>query len=95
MKSPLSQSVAIAAALLSGVAYGGELKASSEKGKDVQYNVSFLPENTGTASRGNSINDRGWVAGYSNLSGNTTRHATLWRDGLLFDLETLGGLNSN
>lgn len=50
----------------------------------------------GTSSRGNSINDRGWVAGFSNLPGNQTRHATLWRrDGAVVDLRTLGGPNSS
>ena len=90
VRKSISRSVVIAAALLSGVVYRGKLKA-----EDIQYNVSFLPSNGGTISRGDSINDLGWVAGYSNLAGNTTRHATLWRDGLKFDLGTLGGLNSS
>ena len=29
----------------------------------------------GTSSAGNSINDQSWVAGYSRLTGNQTRHA--------------------
>ena len=95
MKTSATKSAAIAAALLAAVAYGGELKAQGEKGANIQYKVSNLPSNGGTISRGNSINDLGWVAGYSNLAGNTTRHATLWRDGLKFDLKTLGGLNSS
>jgi len=45
-------------------------------------------------NRGNSINNRSWVAGYSNLAGNQSRHAALWRDGALTDLGTLGGPNS-
>jgi probable HAF family extracellular repeat protein len=94
VKAFIYRSVAITAALLSGVADGGELKASG-KGTNTQYQVSNLPSNGGTISRGNSINDLGWVAGYSNLAGNTTRHATLWRDGLKFDLGTLGGPNSS
>ena len=44
----------------------------------------------GTSSAGFSINNRGWVAGRSNLQGDQIRHATLWRDGVLTDLGTLG-----
>ncbi|MGH2353357.1 MAG: hypothetical protein ACRDJN_17270, partial [Chloroflexota bacterium] len=48
----------------------------------------------GTASEGSSINNDGWMAGYSNEPGDATRHATLWRDGMTIDLGTLGGPNS-
>ena len=43
-----------------------------------QYNVSNLDALGGTNSRGDSINNRGWVAGFSNLPGDQSRHATLW-----------------
>lgn len=49
----------------------------------------------GTASRGTAISNRGWVAGFSNLAGNQSRHATLWRRGDFIDLGTLGGPNSS
>lgn len=58
------------------------------------YNISDLPSLGGTNSRANSINNRSWLAGYSNLAGNQSRHAALWRDGTLTDLGTLGGPNS-
>jgi probable HAF family extracellular repeat protein len=60
-----------------------------------QYNVSNLASLGGTSSGGNSINDGTWVAGYSRLPDNQSRHATLWRNGSLFDLGTLGGPNSS
>jgi probable HAF family extracellular repeat protein len=60
-----------------------------------QYQVSGLPTLGGTSSAGNSINDQSWVAGYSRLTGNQSRHATLWRNGSLTDLGTLGGPNSS
>jgi probable HAF family extracellular repeat protein len=62
--------------------------------KQQQYTITDLPSLGGTNSRANSINDRGWLAGYSNLAGNQTRHSALWRDGALTDLGTLGGPNS-
>jgi len=59
-----------------------------------QYQLTVLRGLGGTSSIGNSINNRGWVAGRSNQSGNQARHATLWRGDVLTDLETLGGPNS-
>ncbi len=59
-----------------------------------QYHVSSLASLGETSSGGNSINDQTWVAGYSRLP-DRNRHATLWRNGALTDLYTLGGPNSS
>ncbi len=83
MRSLIARFVVLGSVLLAGVAYG----------KD--YRVTNLPSLGGTVSRGNSIDDRGWVAGYSNLAGNQSRHATLWLKGSVIDLGTLGGPNSS
>lgn len=83
MRSLTARFVILASALLAGAAHG------------VEYRVTNLPSLGGAVSRGNSINNRGWVAGYSNLAGNQSRHATLWRDGAALDLGTLGGPNSS
>jgi probable HAF family extracellular repeat protein len=48
----------------------------------------------GTQNRGLAINNQGWVAGFSNLSGDATRHAALWINSSITDLETLGGPSS-
>ena len=83
----------LVAALLAGAAQAGG-GAPQSAGGHVLYRVTNLPPLGGTSSVGFSINDRGWVAGRSNLSGNQSRHATLWRNGALTDLGTLGGPNS-
>jgi probable HAF family extracellular repeat protein len=66
--------------------------------EEPQYNVSTLTSLGGTSSGGNSVNHRGFVAGYSNLPGNMSRHAAVWRNDAnhtLTDLGTLGGPNSS
>jgi len=73
------------------IAIGCGLFAASQ----TQYTITDLPSLGGTNSRANSTNNRGWLAGYSNLTGNQSRHAALWRDSELTDLGTLGGPNSN
>ncbi len=60
-----------------------------------RYKVVNLESLGGTASSGESINDRGWIAGSSTVRGDETRHATLWRHGTPIDLGTLGGPNSS
>jgi probable HAF family extracellular repeat protein len=61
-----------------------------------QYQVSNLDTLGGTNSAGNSINDQSWVAGYSRLTGDQARHATLWRNGSTAeDLGTLAGPNNS
>ena len=59
------------------------------------YRVTQLPPLDGTISAGNSINNRGWITGFSNVDGDQAAHATLWRNGVATDLGTLGGANSN
>jgi probable HAF family extracellular repeat protein len=59
-----------------------------------RYQIRQLGSLGGTNSAGNSINDLGWVAGFSNLPGDGTTHATLWRNGTPVNLGTLGGPNS-
>jgi probable HAF family extracellular repeat protein len=60
-----------------------------------QYQVSYLDSLGGTNSRGNSINNRGWIAGFSRLTGDQNRHATIWRNDSLLDLGTLGSPDKN
>jgi probable HAF family extracellular repeat protein len=61
----------------------------------VGYHVASLPSLGGTSSAGNSINNRGWVAGFSSPPGNQVIRAALWRGGKISSLGTLGGRNSD
>ena len=44
----------------------------------VRYSVRILSTLGGTMGVGNSVNNKGWVAGSANLTGDTTGHAALW-----------------
>ena len=70
------------------------LLTASAQGGHGTYAVTNLGSLGGTASFGSSINDRGWIAGSSDLAGDQVQHAALWRGGVLTDLGTLGGPNS-
>ena len=90
----LTARLAVPAAILGAVASVGALSGPPQATHQVLYKVRILSSNGGTVSRGNSVNEAGLVAGYSNLS-NGARHATAWYQGLRTDLGTLGGPNSS
>jgi probable HAF family extracellular repeat protein len=85
------------AALASGCNNEPEITQPSDSrgrlGANAEYQVDKYPSLGGTPSRGMAINNRGWVAGWSTL-GDGTRHAALWRNGVVTDLLTLGGPGS-
>jgi probable HAF family extracellular repeat protein len=58
------------------------------------YVVKDLGTLGGTQGVAEGISDRGWVVGDANLKGDRSVHATLWRNGVVTDLGTLGGINS-
>lgn len=61
----------------------------------VRYEVVNLGTLGGRQSRGNGINSRGWVAGYSDDVGNRIRRGVVWKDGAVIELGTLDGFHSN
>lgn len=60
-----------------------------------RYSLTILDTLGGCCSDGHGINDAGSVAGNAFTSNNAALHAALWRRGVIVDLGTLGGLNSN
>jgi probable HAF family extracellular repeat protein len=73
----------------------GSASAQTTASEQHQYQVSYLDSLGGTNSRGNSLNNRGWIAGFSRLTGDQNRRAVIWRDGSLIDLGTLGSPDKN
>ncbi len=80
-------------AIFIGVYFGATLAQGSATG---QYHIVRLPTLGGPNSGGNSVNNRGWAAGYS-FPDNQRREAVLWRDDddEPIRLRTLGGPNSS
>jgi len=80
-------------AIFIGVYFGATLARGSATG---QYQIVRLPTLGGPNSGGNSVNNRGWAAGYS-FPDNQRREAVLWRDDddEPIRLRTLGGPNSS
>ncbi|WP_242107058.1 hypothetical protein [Luteimonas aquatica] len=76
------------AALFVGLAHGADPFV-------VRYRIAVLPALGGSSSAGAGINDRGWATGTSNLAGDRTVRATLWRGGRATDLGALGGPGAN
>jgi len=79
--------------LLAGVTLSATAGASQDTPRR-GYEVRNLDTLGGIASGATSINNRGWIAGFSNQSSNETVHATRWLGGEIDDLGTLGGPNS-
>jgi probable HAF family extracellular repeat protein len=90
MKRPIARVVGTAALLAAAIA-GGRSETSQAQ-EPPPYEVRYLLGLGGNHSRGNSINNDGWIAGYSHLNA-SYRHAALWLDGAPIDLGALGSKN--
>lgn len=80
--------------LASGSAAAAARLPRSPGARAPAYTIVQLGSLGGSASAGNSINDRGWIAGTSNLPGDKVTRAVVWRGGRLVRLGTLGGPDS-
>lgn len=68
---------------------------TSKNDKQTVYEIAHLSSLDGTSSGGNGISNQGRVVGSSNLPGDQIAHASLWQNGSLVDLGTLGGPGTN
>jgi probable HAF family extracellular repeat protein len=91
MKRSIGRNAAAAAMLAAVVAVArpAPMKAAAT----AKYDIRYLSGLGGHHTRGNSINGAGWIAGYSNLTDDKYRHATLWLNDSPIDLGTLGSAN--
>src|SRR5262249_19137760 len=80
--------IVLVAALLAAASAGGRSMGSQAQDPP-PHEVRYLIGLGGNHSRGNSINNEGWIAGYSHLNP-SYRHAALWRGDEAEDLGTLG-----
>src|SRR5579859_931538 len=72
------------------------LATQAQNTTPIRYTVVNLGTLGGVfGSSAHSIDNKGWIAGVANLPGDTVEHAALWRNGVVADLGTLGGDNSN
>lgn len=94
MNKRIVTTLILAVGLQLAPAYADDRDSDDSGAPQSRYQVVVLRSLGGTSSLGSSINDRGWVAGRSRMPDNQSIHATLWRDGTLTDLGTLGGPNS-
>jgi probable HAF family extracellular repeat protein len=67
----------------------------AHKNKHHHYKVIDLGTLGGTFSQAFGISDEGWVNGGSTIVGDGAVHAFFWSNGIMTDLGTLGGPNSN
>ena len=59
------------------------------------YKIVPLPTLGGVSGAGNGINDRGWITGAADETGDTVSHAALWVGSQITDLGALGGPSFN
>jgi probable HAF family extracellular repeat protein len=97
MKSRIPNCI-IATAILVAVAAPTPLMAQNGPASDhrqPRYSVTVLSTLGGTFSTAQGINNSEWLTGDANLTGDQTEHATVWRQGVIIDLGTFGGPNSD
>jgi probable HAF family extracellular repeat protein len=92
MKRTLSEYITAVALVAVPVVLTAQTQASDQLPR---YAVKDLGTLGGTFSSAGDINNRGWVVGLSNLSGDTATNAFLQHHGVMTSLGTLGGANSS
>jgi probable HAF family extracellular repeat protein len=94
MKHSIARLGIMASATLAVFGYGARFEAA-EQDAEITYKVQPLSPLGGTSSRGNGVSDAGLVTGFSNLTDNKARRASVWFHDQVFPLDPLGGTNSS
>ncbi len=94
MRVAMSRVLIAVAALTAAFLVSATSPARADHRPLTRYQITQLGSLGGPISQGSSINNRGAIAGFSYLPGAAAMHATVWRDGRVIDLGTLGGPNS-
>ena len=81
--------------LFAALAVPVRLAAQEHKQEPPRYTVTDLGTLGGTYSLAGGLSNSGWVEGFSFLSDETNKRPFLWRNGVMTDLGTLGGPNSD
>jgi probable HAF family extracellular repeat protein len=76
------------------IALPARLVAQGQQQAPPDYTITDLGTLGGTSSFGRGLNNKGLVVGISHPLVKKSRHAFLWRKGVITDLGTLGGPNS-
>jgi probable HAF family extracellular repeat protein len=76
------------------IALPARLVAQGQQQAPPHYTITDLGTLGGTSSFGRGLNNKGLVVGISHPLVKKSRHAFLWRKGVITDLGTLGGPNS-
>jgi probable HAF family extracellular repeat protein len=87
--------IAISGLLGSSASLVAQDQAKHDSRELHHYVVTTLGTLGGGFSSGNGLDSRGSVAGTSNLPGDATEHAFIWQKGVMTDLGTFGGPNSD
>jgi probable HAF family extracellular repeat protein len=91
----LGPAVGVASAAGGAAATATAQSQQSQNQKLPRYSLTVLGTLGGDFSQtGGGINNRGEVAGWSSLPGDSSTHAVVWDRGVITDLGTLGGPNS-
>ncbi len=94
MRHLIARLVILASTPLVVTGYGAGLEAP-EQDAEVTYEIRPLASLGGNSSRGNGVNDWRLATGFSNLTGNGARRATVWFHDRTLQLDPLGGTNSS
>jgi len=86
--------ISLFAALAMPALLGAQEPSTTQASRSVRYKITDLGTLGGSFSLAYGINDNGQIDGFSTLPGDTVQHSFVIENGVMTDLGTLGGPNS-